>query len=89
MLNVLRRNKKARVYHKIDEGFAGFEPGAMWEDLKVSLEHLTRWDPIAIGINIEWIKAAVRCFLVASDDQAFLTCRGGPDTRMDFCLIGR
>ena len=59
---VLRTHENARVYYEIDDGFTGFEPGAMWEDLKVGLGHFSRWDRIAIVTDIEWIKAAVRFF---------------------------
>jgi hypothetical protein len=32
------------VYYEIAEDFSGFDPGAMWEDFKIGIEHLTRWD---------------------------------------------
>ena len=29
-----------RMYYEIDEDFSGFYPGAMWEDLKVGVDHV-------------------------------------------------
>lgn len=59
---VLQKHEKARVYYEIDEGFTGFEPSAMWEDLKVGLGNLTRWDRIAVVTDIEWIKTTMGFF---------------------------
>jgi hypothetical protein len=28
------------MYYEIDEDFSGFYPGAMWEDLKVGVDHV-------------------------------------------------
>jgi hypothetical protein len=32
----------------------------MLEDFKLGVEHLARWDKIAVATDIEWIRAAVR-----------------------------
>ncbi len=53
---VLQTYEKARVHYEIDKGFTGIEHGAMSEDLKVGIEHLTRCDSIAIVTDIERIK---------------------------------
>ena len=58
----LRTHDKVRVYYEIAEDFAGFEPGAMWEDFKVGIEHLTRWERVAVVTDVEWIGKAVRFF---------------------------
>ena len=50
------------MYYEIAEDFSGFEPGAMWEDFKVGIEHLTRWDKVAVVTDIGWIGNAVRFF---------------------------
>ena len=53
---------KVCLYYEIGEDFAGFEPGAMWEDFKVGVGHLTRWDKVAVVTDIDWIRKAVRFF---------------------------
>jgi hypothetical protein len=50
------------VYYEIAEDFSGFNPGAMWEDFKVGIEHLTRWDRVAVDTDVNWIGKAVRFF---------------------------
>ncbi|MGO8923715.1 MAG: STAS/SEC14 domain-containing protein, partial [Xanthobacteraceae bacterium] len=38
--NALSTHDKVRLYYETDADFAGLEPGAMWEDFKVGVEHL-------------------------------------------------
>ena len=61
-LGKLRTYDKVRVYYEIAEDFSGFDPGAMWEDFKVGVEHLTRWEKVAVVTDVEWIGKAVRFF---------------------------
>ena len=35
--------------------FDGLSAGAMWEDLKMGVEHLTRWKRIALVTDIDWM----------------------------------
>lgn len=37
-------------------------PGAVWEDFKVGMEHLTRWERVAVVTDVEWIKHTMRFF---------------------------
>jgi SpoIIAA-like len=41
---------------------AGIDPGAMWEDFKVGMEHFTRWERIAVVTDVEWIKNTIKIF---------------------------
>lgn len=58
--NALRTHRKVRLYYETDADFAGLEPGAMWEDFKVGIQHLTRWDRVAVVTEVAWIKHLVR-----------------------------
>jgi hypothetical protein len=58
----LRTPGKVRLYYEIDADFAGLELGAMWEDFKVGMEHLTRWERIAVVSDVSWIKHTVQLF---------------------------
>ena len=51
----LKTHDKLRLYYEIDPEFTGIEPGAMWEDFKVGVEHLLRWERIAVVTDIDWI----------------------------------
>jgi hypothetical protein len=58
----LKRQEKVRLYYETAADFAGLDPGAIWEDFKVGVEHLTRWERIAIVTDVEWIKHTMRFF---------------------------
>jgi hypothetical protein len=58
----LKEHEKVRLYYQIDPDFSGIEPGAMWEDFKVGIGHLLRWERIAVITDVEWIRYAVHAF---------------------------
>ena len=58
----IKQHEKIRLYYQIDPDFSGIEPSAMWEDFKVGMGHLLRWERIAVVTNVEWIRHAVRAF---------------------------
>jgi SpoIIAA-like len=58
----LARHERVRFYYETAADFAGIDPGAMWEDFKVGVGHLTRWERIAVVTDVEWIRQAVRLF---------------------------
>jgi len=58
----LKRQGKVRLYYLIDTDFSGFEYGAMWEDFKVGMEHLLRWERIAVVTDLEWVGFTLRAF---------------------------
>jgi hypothetical protein len=58
----LQRHDKVRLYYETDTDFAGLDPGAMWEDFKVGMEHLNRWERVVVVTDVDWIKHMVRLF---------------------------
>jgi SpoIIAA-like len=62
VMNALKRNYKVRLYYETAADFAGIDPGAIWEDFKVGMEHLTRWERVAVVTDVEWIKQTMRFF---------------------------
>lgn len=62
VMNVLKRKDKVRLYYETAADFAGYDPGAIWEDFKVGMEHLTRWERVAVVTDVEWIKQTMRFF---------------------------
>ena len=58
----LKRHDKIRLYYQIGSDFEGIDPGAVWEDFKVGVEHLLRWERIAIVTDINWIRHTMRAF---------------------------
>lgn len=51
-----------RLYYQFDPDFEGLDPGAMWEDFKVGMEHFTHWERIAIVTDMDWISNALKVF---------------------------
>lgn len=47
---------KVRIYYELAEDLDGFSLGAAWDDMVTGLEHLTRWERIAMVTDIEWIR---------------------------------
>jgi hypothetical protein len=78
----LARHGKIGCHYEIGPEFSGFEPGAVWEDLKLGVEHLSRWGRVAVVTDIAWIRVAVNVFriLVSGKTRIFPT-RGSPEAR--------
>lgn len=62
VVQALKTHDKVRLYYETAGDFAGIDPGAMWEDFKVGMEHLTRWERVAVVTDVEWIKQTMRFF---------------------------
>ncbi len=58
----LRHHDKLRLYYQLGPQFLGLEPGAMWADFAVGVEHLLRWERIAVVTDVDWIRNAVNAF---------------------------
>ena len=59
---VLSAYGKVRCYYELGPEFSGMDPGAAWEDFKLGIEHLTRWERLAIVTDVEWIRITVNIF---------------------------
>ena len=58
----LKAHDKVRIFYRIAPEFTGIDPGAVLEDAKVGLSHLTHWERIAVVTDVEWLRLAVRSF---------------------------
>ena len=58
----LQHHDRIRCYYELGGGFTGFDPGAMWVDLKVGIGHLSRWERVAVVTDIDWIRHAATAF---------------------------
>lgn len=59
--NALRMHDKVRFYYETGPDFS-LDPAAAWEDFKVGMESITRWERVAVVTDIGWIKHAVQLF---------------------------
>ena len=57
-----RNQRKVRLLYVMGADFEGYSGGAMWEDGKLGVEHLTRWERIAVVSDNAWIRHAVNVF---------------------------
>ncbi len=58
----LTEYKKIRLLYLLGVDFSEFELGAMWDDAKIGLQHLTAWERIAVVTDKDWIRVAVKVF---------------------------
>ncbi len=61
----LHRHPKIRLLYQLGGDFQGFTAGAMWDDMKLGIEHLSRWEKIAVVTDIGWIAGGVNLFRLA------------------------
>jgi hypothetical protein len=54
-------HKTLRAYCEI-VGFSVMSPGAMWDDVKVGMEHFAHWERVAIVTDIDWISRTTKLF---------------------------
>ncbi|MCS0503689.1 STAS/SEC14 domain-containing protein [Ancylobacter mangrovi] len=53
---------KVSVYYEVEGDTLGFEPGAMWADLRLGMGHITGWDKVAVVTDIPWLRHATEFF---------------------------
>lgn len=56
---VLADHDKARMLYVFGPEFTGFSGGAMWEDGKLGVEHLTKWEKMAVVSDEKWVRHAI------------------------------
>lgn len=71
----LKRNGKVRLYYELGSEFTGIDFGAEWEDFKIGIEHLSRWERVAVVTDVAWIRHAVNAFrfLMPGEVRVFTT----------------
>ena len=57
-----KANERVRLYYEIRPDFSGFSLGALWQDFRVGMRHLTRWKRVAVVTDVTWIVQLVRMF---------------------------
>jgi hypothetical protein len=62
VLDRLKTPGKVRLYYETAGDFSGIAPGAVWEDFKVGMEHLMRWERMAVVTDVDWIKHTMLFF---------------------------
>jgi SpoIIAA-like len=58
----LDEHDEVRLYYETADDFSGIDAGAVWEDVKIGLEHFRRWERIAVVTDVEWIRNTMLVF---------------------------
>lgn len=53
---------RVRLVYELGPEFAGYAPGAVWEDVKLGAGHLTKWERCAVVTDHTLLADAVRAF---------------------------
>ena len=71
----LEHHEKVRLYYEVGADFEGIDPGAVWADTKLGIEHFLRWERVAVVTDVDWIGHAVRAFgfLMPAEVKVFPT----------------
>jgi hypothetical protein len=69
----LSDSKKIRLLYHLGSEFAGFEMGALWDDAKIGLQHLTEWERIAVVTDNDWLRSAIKVlgFIIPGQVRVF------------------
>ncbi|HET9030159.1 MAG TPA: STAS/SEC14 domain-containing protein [Candidatus Aquilonibacter sp.] len=57
----LTRHHDIKCYYEVAAD-ASFDVGAVWDDAKIGIEHMTRWARVAVVTDIEWLRNATNAF---------------------------
>ena len=58
----LQQHERVRLYYEITPQFSSIEAGAIWEDFRIGMEYLLRWERVAVVTDIEWIRHTMNVF---------------------------
>jgi SpoIIAA-like len=58
----LQRHQKLRIYYEVTPQFNGIDAGAVWDDFRVGIGHLSRYERMACVTDVEWIRLAMNAF---------------------------
>ena len=60
--SAMQQPGKVRLYYQINPDFPGIEFGAAWDDFRVGMHHLARWERMAAVTDVDWIRHTIRAF---------------------------
>ena len=60
--DAIKRHKKIRLLFRTAEDFSGYTAGAMWDDAKLGVRHLTAFEKIAVVSDVPWLVQATKLF---------------------------
>ena len=67
--DLLQAHDKVRLLFLLDENFAGWELGALWEDAKFGLKHKDDFEKLAVVGGARWVAWGTRLFAYFMEGQ--------------------
>jgi phosphoserine phosphatase len=58
----LSGHDRLRLYYELGADFAGIDADAIMEDFKIGMQHLARWERVAVVTDVPWIAHTVSLF---------------------------
>ncbi|MEP6971644.1 MAG: STAS/SEC14 domain-containing protein [Betaproteobacteria bacterium] len=58
----LKKHKKLRLIYELGSDFTGFAAGAVWDDMKLGMAHLSAWERVAVVTDVGWVANATNIF---------------------------
>ena len=55
-----RQGRRIRFLYQLGPEFAGFTPGAAWEDFRIGLRYVRLFERCAVVTDAEWVRSATR-----------------------------
>jgi hypothetical protein len=71
--DALEQHDKLRLLYVLGDEWDGMSVGAIWDDTRVGMAHVTRWEKIAVVSDKEWLRHSVDIFgyLMPGEVKAF------------------
>jgi hypothetical protein len=71
----LRDQDKLRLLYVLGDEVTGFSASAAWQDAKVGMAHITKWEKIAVVTDKEWLRHSANIFgyLIPGEIKAYKT----------------
>ena len=71
----LGKHDKLRLLYVLGDEVTGFSAGAAWQDTKVGMAHVTKWEKVAVVSDKEWLRHSVSIFgyLIPGEIKAYST----------------
>jgi SpoIIAA-like len=75
----LARQDKLRLLYVLGDEVTGFSAGASWQDTKLGLGHINKWEKVAVVSDKEWLRHSVSIFgyLIPGEIKAYPTAAEG------------
>jgi hypothetical protein len=71
----LEGQEKPRLFYVLGDEVTGFSAGAAWQDTKIGVAHVTKWEKVAVLSDKEWLRHSVNIFgyLIPGEIRAYST----------------